>query len=427
VFAFYAYIKPDEYRMTRKTGHSSMQLVDFRSIDKELLSELEWQQEYITEEAMLVDAGFQLWKRGYRYTSSARPLPPIFVENLEDNYRFIRLYFGARWAWYILWLRWQEGNDRKKEWAAFRAVKDVPKIIWETPVSPSKELPKKGIFAPRVSVVITSLNRHAYLAQIVNDLDNQELPPWEILIVDQSPIAWVPPDSAPSVRVIRTPGKLGQWTGRNRALEEVRGEYIAFLDDDVRIEKNWLQEHINVLVDWSADISTGVYVAENELIPLNQQYPHYASQWNANNSLMAKEVLSKLGLLPTEFDGTRWGDHYYGCLAYQTGFIMVSNPYAAAIDRRAPSGGLREGEESSFSAYQILGGRALLSRGVLLFFHTYFDQLALFRWVRTKLPWQGKSGWLLWVRIGWYALRFPRFRKRIITQWESLSVKETAQ
>ncbi|MEL6537356.1 MAG: glycosyltransferase family 2 protein, partial [Bacteroidota bacterium] len=427
VFSFYSYIKPDEYRLTDKPGHRFMQLVDFRTVDKQLLLELDWQEEYNSEEAMLADAGFQLWKRGYRYTEFAEPLPStILVENQVDNYRFIRLYFGARWAWYILFLRLQEGCNWKEEWKAFREVRNLSKIKWEKPLGQPKPIDPKKIRAPRVSVVITSLQRHTYLDQIIKDLEQQELPPWEILVVDQSPTSWVPPESAPTVRVIHTPHEQGQWTGRNWAIRESRGEYIAFLDDDVRIYPDWLQHHLRILEDWSADISTGVYVRQDETIPASHQYPHYASQWNANNSVMKSYVLEQLGPLPGHFDGTRWGDHYYGCRAFQAGMILVSNPLAVAMDRRAPQGGLREGGEPSFTAYRILGKSLPISKGVIRYFLEFFDQDSLFRWVKTKLPWQGGRGKGLMFRILYHILSFPRLRKRVLTQWNVLSEKETA-
>jgi GT2 family glycosyltransferase len=97
--------------------------------------------------------------------------------------------------------------------------------------------------APAVTVAICTRNRPDDLAECLRSvLATGGTRPAEVLVVDNCP-----PDDRTrevvsrldGVRYVREP-VAGLDMARNRALEEARGEWIAFVDDDVRVDRWWL-------------------------------------------------------------------------------------------------------------------------------------------------------------------------------------------
>lgn len=89
---------------------------------------------------------------------------------------------------------------------------------------------------PLVSVVIPAYNGTAFLPATLDSLARQTLTDWEAIVVDDCSAddtralvrAW--PD--PRVRLIESPQNGGPVLARNRGVAEVRGRYLAGLDQD---------------------------------------------------------------------------------------------------------------------------------------------------------------------------------------------------
>jgi glycosyltransferase involved in cell wall biosynthesis len=94
-----------------------------------------------------------------------------------------------------------------------------------------------------VSVVVPCYNGERFLREALQSAVSQTVPPLEILVVDDGSTdqsAAIAESFGPPVRVIRQANQ-GESRARNRAIDESRGEWIAFLDaDDV-----WKPEKLN--------------------------------------------------------------------------------------------------------------------------------------------------------------------------------------
>jgi glycosyltransferase involved in cell wall biosynthesis len=106
---------------------------------------------------------------------------------------------------------------------------------------------------PLVTAVIPTRNRSARVVRAIASAQRQTLREIEILVVDDASSdeteAVVKATAAddPRVRVLRQPDRAGAPAARNRGLDERRGEFVAFLDDDDRWLPTKLERQVALL------------------------------------------------------------------------------------------------------------------------------------------------------------------------------------
>ncbi len=95
-----------------------------------------------------------------------------------------------------------------------------------------------------VSVVIVTRDRRIDLTQCVDSYLKNSYKSLEIIVVDNSStpplLSWFP-KKYPKVKLITSHNNLGAAEGRNRGLENAKGEYILFTDDDAYAERNMVK------------------------------------------------------------------------------------------------------------------------------------------------------------------------------------------
>jgi glucosyl-dolichyl phosphate glucuronosyltransferase len=107
-----------------------------------------------------------------------------------------------------------------------------------------------------VSVIIPTKNRTDDLRSTVADLVAQTRKPDEILIVDQSPIPSFHPNSVPlHIIYIHAPNISGAAVARNIAMDRATGDLWVFLDDDVILEPQYLEEIVRAYVPEVSGVS----------------------------------------------------------------------------------------------------------------------------------------------------------------------------
>ena len=100
-----------------------------------------------------------------------------------------------------------------------------------------------------VSVVIPTKNRSADLELTIQTLLRQSVLPKELFVVDQSDadvsrskIESLVRDTSLRLHYIYDPRIRGGAVARNLAMDQATGEVLLFLDDDVELEKNFVEE-----------------------------------------------------------------------------------------------------------------------------------------------------------------------------------------
>jgi len=182
---------------------------------------------------------------------------------------------------------------------------------------------------------------------LLGQLRAQSVSPLEILVIDQTPENMRDTDLLQDfddlpIRYF-TMDQAGQCASRNLGLQEARGDYILFIDDDDEIEPDLIEKHLLTLHHLEVNISNGVAheVGAGDLPP-DFRFMRISSGFPTNNTLIRKSVLAKSGLLDLAYDHGQRADHDLGMRLYLAGDMLVLNPDIQVLHHHAPMGGLRE-------------------------------------------------------------------------------------
>jgi glycosyltransferase involved in cell wall biosynthesis len=126
----------------------------------------------------------------------------------------------------------------------------------------------------------------------------------------------------------------GSYSARNRALELSKGEYIAFLDADVRPEKNWLKMGYNALKQYDY-VGGKVSIDAKKIVTISNYYDYLTAFDNENyiqkdhflptaNLFVKRKVIEQVG----GFDGRlfscgdlEFGNRVYASKKFEQGYI----------------------------------------------------------------------------------------------------------
>jgi glycosyltransferase involved in cell wall biosynthesis len=128
----------------------------------------------------------------------------------------------------------------------------------------------------QVSVVVATYNRAHLLEGVLRALGSQEVPDslfWEIVVIDNNSRDSTPREVAAFAKTTAVPVRYafeprqGLSHARNRGVKEARGGIVAFLDDDVLPEPDWVAQVVAAIERWQAQGVGG------RILPLWQSPP----------------------------------------------------------------------------------------------------------------------------------------------------------
>jgi GT2 family glycosyltransferase len=96
-----------------------------------------------------------------------------------------------------------------------------------------------------VSVVVLNWNGRHHLGSCLTSVAQQTLPQVEIILVDngsQDGSVRFVQRHYPNVKVVALPENIGFCSGNNAGINKANGQFIALLNNDTEVEKNWLDE-----------------------------------------------------------------------------------------------------------------------------------------------------------------------------------------
>jgi len=102
---------------------------------------------------------------------------------------------------------------------------------------------------PKVSIVILNWNGRLYLKDCLSSVFSQSYPNYEVILVDNGSedgsVDYVR-DNFPNTKLIVNAANLGFSRGNNIGIRAAKGKYIATLNNDTRVDRNWVQELVKV-------------------------------------------------------------------------------------------------------------------------------------------------------------------------------------
>ena len=368
---FINYISPAWYfNLSPKKDHAPY-LIDCDLLSEEekkiVLFDSNFSSEYISK----LDAAYQAFQKGIikidkKYALASSDVLP----SLCDEYYFIRKYYKSFWAIYILIIRMATFHNPLKELAAFIKTRNTKKVnVYQTTYHyPVYEKFNSPLLAanPFITIIIPTLNRYAYLKDVLMDLAAQDYKHFEVIIIDQSD----PFDESLylnhklnlNLQIIRQKEKA-LWLARNTGIKMAKGDYLLFYDDDSRVDSDWITQHIKTLDFFKVDISSGVSLSVvGAKVPENYSFFRWSDQIDTGNFLIKKTVFMTTGLFDRQFEGQRMGDAEYGMRCYLNGSTNVSNPFAKRVHLKVSEGGLRQmGSWDAFRPKKLFSPRPIPS------------------------------------------------------------------
>ncbi|MBA7714208.1 hypothetical protein ES703_123225 [subsurface metagenome] len=135
----------------------------------------------------------------------------------------------------------------------------------------------------KISIVIATLNRPDSLANCLKSLEEQTVPPYEVIVVVDGELS----DAVQkTIDTFKNQGKLNivqlnnsQWMGapysKNRGADSATGDIIAFLDDDVTVVPDWAVQIGRTYEEHSDAAGAGGMIAMQEIYFPNVFYKSF--------------------------------------------------------------------------------------------------------------------------------------------------------
>ncbi len=243
------------------------------------------------------------------------------------------------------------------------------------------------MISPSISVIIPTYGREEPLRDTISDVLAQDYPDFEILIVDQT--STHQPETQTYLQTLAESKKIEwfrlDWANlpgaRNYAIERSKGDIILFIDDDVRMQPNYLQNHAknyqekpNVgavagrvfdrmkLSDSGGDLTIETLspeamnpgIAWYHIDLVHTIKPQQVLSARGCNMSFRREVFDKYGLRFDErFRGSAVREESDFCLRFRkTGYIIWYDPEASLIHLGEETGGCHDISTRSIQ-YQI--------------------------------------------------------------------------
>jgi glycosyltransferase involved in cell wall biosynthesis len=261
-----------------------------------------------------------------------------------DLFKFVRQHYRIVWI-FLLFLDFVIYERKFPVLGFLRSLfyqKKAEKISLDfVDISPEVDLIKSD----KIDVLIPTIGRKKYLFDFLTDLASQTLLPQNVIIVEQNPkkgsvseLDYLQQETWPfKIKALFT-HQSGACNARNRALELVENDWIFFADDDIRIEKSFLQNSIAKTQELDNNAFTFNCKQKDE----NTRY-HQVFQWptfGSGCSFVHKNVLEGL-----KFDmGFEFGfgeDADFGMQIRKKGFDVLYLPHPQIMHLKAPVGGFR--------------------------------------------------------------------------------------
>jgi Glycosyl transferase family 2 len=183
---------------------------------------------------------------------------------VADEFRYIKNRLGKKWLTWSFFRYTLGGLASFGEvWQSFNKVRKEGSNKVPTPLKHDnwrKASLQKASY--KISIIIPTVERYPYLVTALNQLLLQTILPFEVIVIDQTSLAERRPELFTGYDTIGlryiTMDQSGQCGSRNLGLLQSSGDYILFIDDDVEVKPDLLEQHMRCMEYFNTDVSCGV-------------------------------------------------------------------------------------------------------------------------------------------------------------------------
>jgi glycosyltransferase involved in cell wall biosynthesis len=315
--------------------------------------------DYENIQTSALDFGFNT----LRYQGSV----PLYVKGLfENKYEKVTISTKDIYTFYTknfkrshsIYMFFRSKFWKLKEFKSFNFAKNKFQFKSKDVVLKPRELQTiKG--TPKVSYIIPTMMRQDFTINLLNDLENQTYKPFEVIVVDATPenvrdsLLYNPKNYSFNV-VFKWQTTKGSCRARNEAIKLCTGDYIVFGDDDIRIQPQFIENHIRLLQTYNAEACNGLDIrADHQRQDLNDledklkalgdaRWKVGATQSFSNaNSCVSRRVVNLLVGNDINYDGGYGEDSDFGLSITKLGVTVLQNPFSVNLHLKPPIGGYR--------------------------------------------------------------------------------------
>ena len=279
-----------------------------------------------------------------KITISAKDRYTFYIKNYKIDHSFFMLYRKGFW--------------KLSEWNALFYAKKNYKKRGKLPVIAPRKL-KEIQGKPTVSYIIPTMMRQDFTLNLLNDLKNQTYLPNQVIVVDATPEnsrdeSLYDATNYPFEVIFKWQTTKGSCRARNEAIDLCTGDYIVFGDDDIRIQPNFIENHIRLLQTYNAGACNGLDImAENmqqnlddlakrlEKIENERWYVGATQSFSNANSCVRREYVTQLVGNDINYDGGYGEDSDFGISLTKIGVSVLHNPFSVNLHLKPPQGGYR--------------------------------------------------------------------------------------
>lgn len=222
-----------------------------------------------------------------------------------------------------------------------------------------------------ISVIIPTINREKYVEDLLADLNKQTLPVQQVVVSDQSN-EFINLTGSFGFQLIHFQhfGK-GPCISRNDAADKSSNEILIFLDDDARIETNFIEEITRPILENKTSVCSGsvcnldgtvVYKIDANshwfykltVVPKKEVEECYYTP--AGCIAILRETFYEIGKFNQYFDPNGAGeDREFAVRLVRNGYKIFFNPKAKLLHIGAPNGGRRNDKNTTLKFQKNIG------------------------------------------------------------------------
>lgn len=200
-----------------------------------------------------------------------------------------------------------------------------------------------------VDVVIPTLQRPQFIADVLDDLATQTIIPRSVILIEQgiadnsSLLAGIKQKHWPFNLSVHSVPWIGACKARNLGIAACRSDWLLFLDDDVRFSPNMICHLLNVAQQYSVEsVTSALYLPNQDPKQLSKTtHPYVWPYFGTGACLVLTESVLAAGGFDERLEHGYGEDYEFGVRLRQSGANVVYAPGEPVLHLKAPSGGFR--------------------------------------------------------------------------------------